>query len=147
MAKTSFNMTSNRNATILLIIGWLLFLICLSLPAMQNNADSFLGIDIGLKAIKVLFKFSPDIRWFLFAVSGLGNIFIFFSVFTLFTSNKKYIKTLAIIYFVFSLFSLSYFFMVPVKALGSGYYLWVISFITVTISYTLAYKQSQPEKV
>ena len=140
-------MENSKTGTLLLIMGWGLFITCLLLPALVYNQHSIfkgpiLGWSAGFAAIDTIFNFQPRISWLQWSTCGIGNIFAILAIFSIYVNNKKTLLYFSVIFLVFFIAALSFYFKFKHTTLGSGYYIWVLSFLAISSSYFIAYKET-----
>jgi len=140
-------MDKSKHGTLLLVLGWGLFISCLLFPALVYNENSIvkgpiLGIAAGLAAITSIINFSLKLSWLQFSISGIGNIFATLAIFSIYLSNRKALLYLSVIFIVFFVTSLTFLFRYRLSVLGAGYYLWVTSLLLISYSYIVAYKEN-----
>jgi len=133
-------MERNYKATILLITGWGLFLLCLLLPALIVREDLYSGFTAGTLAVFSIFDFKLELEWLQISISGVGNIISIFIILSTAVSNKRYMIINTILFTVFALVSLIYSYQYRTLTLGSGYYIWVISLFIISYAHFITYK-------
>lgn len=134
-------MKNNYKATLLLLTGWSLFLLCLLLPALITEEKIYPGWYAGYLAFDAIFNFSPELGWLQYSTNGIGNLFSILVILSSGINNKKYLKINTILFSIFALMSLTYAFEYKSYQLGSGYYIWVIALFTIAYAHYFAYKK------
>jgi len=133
-------MERNYKATIILITGWGLFLLCLLLPVLNIRDESYSGFTAGYLAVLTIFDFKFKIEWVQYSISGIGNLVSLLIILSSRVSNIKYMKKIAILFSGFALLSLTYAFQYGLSNLASGYFIWVLSLFTISYSHFITYK-------
>jgi len=125
-----------RVGSILVVVAWLAFLVCLVLPAVQpDTAEPYLGWLVGLAAIARIPEFYCGWTGLSVALAGVGNILIALSPVALYYPGKRLYTILAALFTGEFLVALSFYF--GSFAQATGYYLWVVSFLVASVGFGL----------
>ena len=129
----------------LILTGWFLFLVCLVLPSVtlkssfgfSGNNDISFGFQAGYFSILAIPSIFDSFREFQVSMMGVGNIIALFSPLLLFKWNKLTYRVFFIFMSLSLMFAVKLSFVVEsplVEALHVGYYVWIISFLILSIS-------------
>jgi hypothetical protein len=129
----------------LVVVAWLAFLVSLMLPAVQlNTSEPYRGWLVGLGAIARMPDFYISWTGLSVALAGVGNILIALSPVALFFPGKRLYKVL-VWFFIAEFFNaLSFFF--GSFAQATGYYLWVVSFLVVSVGFGMLSRYAPDKK-
>ena len=131
---------------IIILIGWVIFMACLALPALIDKSEKIYGYTLGLLAVESISGILETNKWPFVEISGIGNVMAFVSIFSVFIKNQSLLIGIAITFAFIGINNTVYYFRGLDGEFGLGYYLWVMSYF-VLASGCLAMANKNPNKV
>ena len=120
-----------------IILGWVLFILCLIMPAITEHGKSATGYTYGMLAIKEIpsiFKEIYELKWPIVNISGIGNIFALLSIVFVFIKDKIILYSFASLCALFFLNNAYYLSNNELSLFNIGYYTWLLSYITLCVA-------------
>jgi hypothetical protein len=127
----------------LVAIGWLLFLICLILPAAIENEGAVYGYQYAKLSIEMIFDDYDG--WPLISMSGLGNILAAIGILIVISKHPAFLLFFMVLFLMFGLNN-SWYYIGGMEDFAVGYFAWVASYFFMSAGYlSLAWRQ-RPNK-
>jgi hypothetical protein len=117
----------------IIIIGWLLFILCLFLPVTYEHGKYYNGFAYGMLAIDDISQIFYKDKWPLVHISGISNILAILAIFVAIIKNKYLSTTFALLYILFGVNNFYYYSADLLNDLKVGYFIWVLSFFIIGI--------------
>ncbi len=131
-------------------IGLALFLVSLFLPSMRGGdvvlKPEIRGWTLATASLAMILESGADVVASIYVFSmGLGNFLILASPYLYFRLLRKSSAWIPLAMIVATLDSISFFFVEGRESLLIGYYVWVLSYVSVTTSIVLLFFQLKPK--
>lgn len=107
------------------VAGWLLFMLCLVLPATTEEEGVVFGYQYAQAAIENIFDDYEG--WPFVSLSGLSNIVAALGLIAVVGRSSSFLISLSLLFFVFGVNN-SWYYIGGMEDLSVGYFVWVASF-------------------